>query len=223
MPFDAATLTFLLLLGGWVAADSTGFGQVMISRPIVAATLAGWLVGAPAAGAAAGLILEVFHLTVLPIGAAQYPESGPAAVVVGAVFAASDQSALVLLTAIGFSLVWEVISGASVRKMRQVNINVVSARDTDVESESRLERRHLTALLLDAFRGVLLVLTGILILHTLIGLLPPAVGFGNQVASVALRLFLIFVLAGALSLFGRRIRLVAAGAAFGLLILLLRT
>ncbi|CAN5762511.1 hypothetical protein BH23GEM6_BH23GEM6_05800 [soil metagenome] len=223
MPFDAATLAFLLLLGGWVAADGTGFGQIMISRPLVAATLAGWLVGAPAAGAAAGLILEVFHLTVLPVGAAQYPESGPSAVVAGAVFAISDQNALLLLTAVGFSLVWERVSAASVRRLRQVNIRVIAAHDTDVESESRLERRHLVALLLDACRGVLLVLTGILILHALISLIPAPVSTGEQLAARALHLFLIFVLAGALSLFGRRLRLVAAGAAFGFLILLLRT
>jgi mannose/fructose/N-acetylgalactosamine-specific phosphotransferase system component IIC len=223
MPFDAVTLAFLLLLGGWVAADSTGFAQVMISRPLVAATAAGWLAGSPAAGAAAGLILEVFHLTVLPVGAAQYPESGPAAVVVGALFAVSDQSALILLTALGFSLIWERVSAVSVRRLRQVNIRIISADDTDVESEAKLERRHLAALVLDAGRGVLLVLSGIVVLHTLISMLPGARSASDPIAAQALHLFLIFVLAGALSLFGRRLRMVAAGAVFGFFILLLRT
>ena len=43
----AMDLVWLSLLGGWVATDSTSFAQFMVSRPLVAASLAGWIVGDP--------------------------------------------------------------------------------------------------------------------------------------------------------------------------------
>jgi mannose/fructose/N-acetylgalactosamine-specific phosphotransferase system component IIC len=225
MPADATTWILLALLGGWVAADSTGLGQLMISRPLVAATLAGWLAGSPLAGAFAGLVLEVFHLTVLPVGAARYPEAGPAAVVVGAVFAASDQRALTLLTAVVFSLVWESLSGSSVRGFRKINSRLLgSAREVveDPDAERSLERRHLTALALDVLRGAVLVVVGIVLLHLLLGVIGASGVTDDDVARTVLRLSVVLLLASALRLFGRRIGFVAAGMAAGLLLVLLR-
>ena len=63
-----------------VALDETAFLQVMISRPIVAAPLAGWLMGDVSSGLFLGTILEVFYLDILPAGAAYFPDSGLAAV-----------------------------------------------------------------------------------------------------------------------------------------------
>jgi mannose PTS system EIIC component len=66
-------LLAIMLLGGFVALDATSFPQVMISRPLVAGALTGFVLGDPVAGALVGGLLEVFHLSVLPIGAARYP------------------------------------------------------------------------------------------------------------------------------------------------------
>ena len=60
----------------------------MISRPIVAATLAGALVGEPATGSSPASMLELIALETLPFGASRYPEWGSAAVVGGAISAA---------------------------------------------------------------------------------------------------------------------------------------
>src|SRR5690606_39516372 len=89
LPAPADAL-WLLLLGGWMAVDGTSVGQFMVSRPLVAASLAGWIVGDPAAGLTVGVILELFHLAVLPVGAARYPEGGPAAVVAGSLYGAAS-------------------------------------------------------------------------------------------------------------------------------------
>lgn len=78
----------LALLGGVLGLDFVSFPQAMVSRPLVAATLAGVLVGAPAAGLTAGVSLELLALGTLPFGAARYPEWGSAAVVGGALHAA---------------------------------------------------------------------------------------------------------------------------------------
>jgi mannose/fructose/N-acetylgalactosamine-specific phosphotransferase system component IIC len=52
----------LTLLGAVVALDATSFGQLMLSRPLVAGTLAGALVGLPLEGALVGAMLEALSL-----------------------------------------------------------------------------------------------------------------------------------------------------------------
>jgi hypothetical protein len=92
---------FLLLLagiGGLLALDGSGVGQVMISRPLVAATIGGWLAGMPAEGAMIGLVLEALHLSVLPFGAATVPESGPSCLIGGWLFAVYGPGPAALLT-----------------------------------------------------------------------------------------------------------------------------
>jgi mannose/fructose/N-acetylgalactosamine-specific phosphotransferase system component IIC len=220
--FDPSTWLFLTLLGGWVAADSTGAGQIMVSRPLVAATLAGWVAGSPEAGLLVGVVLEAFHLTVLPVGAARYPEGGPPAVVAGGVFAVSDQHPGTLLAVVLFFLVWELVSGASVRGLRQVNSRLMHAGDVGIDSEVELERRHLLAVVLDFGRGLVLVLLGLILLLLFLSVLSQVARPDAGASSVAVRFALIAMIAGAFRLFGGRTRFFAAGAAAGLLFVLVR-
>jgi PTS system mannose-specific IIC component len=76
------------LLGGFLGMDVVTFPQAMISRPIVAATVAGAFIGNPTAGLVMGAVLELLALEMLPFGASRYPEWGSASVVGGALFAA---------------------------------------------------------------------------------------------------------------------------------------
>ena len=73
----------LALLGGVLGLDVVSFPQAMISRPLVAATVAGALVGDAIAGLLVGAALELIALETLPFGASRYPEWGSAAVVGG--------------------------------------------------------------------------------------------------------------------------------------------
>jgi mannose/fructose/N-acetylgalactosamine-specific phosphotransferase system component IIC len=77
----------LLLWGTMVGLDLISVGQVMISRPLVAATVAGLLTGDVSTGMIVGAILELFALEVMPVGGARYPDYGPAAVAATAVAA----------------------------------------------------------------------------------------------------------------------------------------
>jgi PTS system mannose-specific IIC component len=83
-PFD---LLPFALLGALLGLDVVSFPQAMLSRPLVAATLAGALAGNPGRGLLIGATLELFALETLPVGASRYPEWGSAAVVGGALFA----------------------------------------------------------------------------------------------------------------------------------------
>ncbi len=78
----------LALLGGILGLDVVCFPQMMVSRPLVAATLAGAFFGDPAMGIVVGVTLELIALATLPFGASRYPEWGSAAVVGGAISAA---------------------------------------------------------------------------------------------------------------------------------------
>lgn len=73
-------LLLLLLLAAWAGADMTAAGQLMISQPLIAAWLAGLVMGDPAAGLGVGLLLQVVWGGVLPLGGSTFPLSGPAAV-----------------------------------------------------------------------------------------------------------------------------------------------
>jgi PTS system mannose-specific IIC component len=82
----------LSLLGGLLGLDVVCFPQMMISRPLVGATLAGAFVGDTGAGLSVGVTLELIALATLPFGASRYPEWGSAAVVGGAIAAALHTS-----------------------------------------------------------------------------------------------------------------------------------
>jgi mannose PTS system EIIC component len=211
-------LTFLLLagLGAWVTLDTTAAGQFMVSRPLVAATLAGWIAGDPAQGALIGVLLESFHLTILPVGASRYPEGGSGAVVAGGTFAASGGGPASLLTVLVFALVWEWLAGESVRQLRHLNGRALPEQPA---GPRRYLWLHWQGLAGDALRGLVLTLgglvalAGVLFLRALVPLPPADWQLGIALAVVA------GLTAASLSLFGGKAQTgrFAAGAGAGLL------
>jgi mannose/fructose/N-acetylgalactosamine-specific phosphotransferase system component IIC len=112
----------LALLGGIVGLDMVSFPQAMISRPIVAASLGGALVGHPLQGLLAGAVLELIALETLPVGASRYPEWGSASVVGGALFAGHSTQpagALTLAVLAAVTIAW--IGGWSMYELRRLN------------------------------------------------------------------------------------------------------
>lgn len=219
---DAGLYLLLVLWGGLVAVDGTSCGQFMISRPFVAATVAGLLAGDAALGAAAGVVLEAFHLAVLPVGAARYPEGGPPAVVVGALFAASDGRPSTLLAALLFFVAWEWLAGESVRLMRQLNGRILAPTYRAPLRVAVLERRHLAAVGVDLARGMLLVAVGLPVLWLLLRRAAGVWMVGERVPQVILAATVAALVAGSLRLFAGRTRLFLAGVAGGLLVLWIR-
>jgi PTS system mannose-specific IIC component len=218
---DAGALVLLALFGGVVAVDGTSLGQFMLSRPVVAATLAGWIAGSAEHGALLGLMLEAFQLTVLPVGAARYPEGGPAAVAAAGAYAGTSHSYSALLVVLIFTLLLERLGGASVERLRQVNVRLCPPPGRASIRSGRLERRHLIALGVDFARGMALAGAGALLFGWVL-----QEGFFLLPHGTVARLALGAVLAGSLGavfrLFGRdRVPLLAAGAAVGVLVLVL--
>jgi mannose/fructose/N-acetylgalactosamine-specific phosphotransferase system component IIC len=218
---DPAAAVWLVLLGGWMAVDGTSVGQFMVSRPLVAATLAGWVVGHPLAGLTVGVVLELFHLAVLPVGAARYPEGGPAAVVAGSLYSAADAVPGALLMAVSFALAWEWIGGETLRVMRQINVRVV-AGPSGSERVDHLQLRHFAAILLDFFRGMLVVGTGLLCLSTLLVVSASHWSLDPEVAHIAVAASAAGLLAATLGIFPGRRRIFLVGMAVGLVFVLAR-
>ena len=69
--FDQHTIAQVLaaaLLGGLIGLDRTALGQFMISQPVVAAPVTGWVLGDLNAGLIIGGVLELIWVMDLPVG-----------------------------------------------------------------------------------------------------------------------------------------------------------
>lgn len=224
MTLGPAQTAAVALLGGLLALDGTSVGQFMVSRPFVAASLGGLVAGRPAAGMAAGVVLEALHLAVLPVGASRYPEGGPAAAVAGAVYASqapAPWASATLLAAVLFALAMEWVGGRSVILLRQFNVRFAGAPEAGL-SPGGLARRHALPVAADFVRGAALALAGAVGLQAVLGAVDLS-GFHAPAAGTVVRLAVAAGIASALRLFGRaHYPLFVAGALAGALVAWLR-
>lgn len=152
----------LLAWGTLVALDLVSVGQLMIGRPLVAGTVAGFLVGDPAAGAVAGGLLELYALETLAVGGARYPDFGPAAVAAAvALRHAPIEVALGLAGALGLAMAW--LGEWSIVWLRRGTTRAVRAHaaELDAGDVAILRRLHLGAVGRDALRGAVLTAVGL--------------------------------------------------------------
>ena len=128
----------LALLGGVLGLDVVCFPQMMVSRPLVAATLAGAFVGDPVMGLFVGVTLELIALATLPFGASRYPEWGSAAVVGGAIAAAMQgQRAGVLSIGVLAALATAWVGGLTLVQLRVFNAWLARRRRPALDAGSR--------------------------------------------------------------------------------------
>jgi PTS system mannose-specific IIC component len=222
------SLPQLLLLVGWgtiVGLDLVSVPQALISRPLVAGCVAGWLAGDVEAGLRAGALFELFALDVLPIGAVRYPDYGPATVVAAALGAGVPwEVGLGLGATLG--LVLAVLGGGTLQLVRRMNAHAIQHRAAALAAgeSSAIRRLQYGGLARDALRGAGLTLLGLAAAWALAkgARLDHATGLGLTLVSVGCALAA--AINGALRSAGRgaRLRWVAAGMATGLLLAVLR-
>ena len=157
-------LTLLLLWGTLVGLDLVSVPQAMISRPLVAGTVTGWLVGDVEAGLRVGVLLELFALDVLPVGAVRYPDYGPATVA-AVVLAAGTPWRMGLGLAVAAGLVLAVTGGWSLLVVRRWNARAIQRRAAALAAgeSSAIRRLQYGGLLRDALRGFVLTLVGLIL------------------------------------------------------------
>ena len=159
MSFDFADILPIAILGGLLGLDVVSFPQAMVSRPLVAATLSGALVGEAFSGMLVGAILELIALETLPFGAAKYPEWGSAATVGGALFAAHPSHPAGSMTmAVIASIATGWIGAWTMYQLRRLNAYGAHRHRGGLDAGARgtVIGLQLTGLSLDLFRGMLL-------------------------------------------------------------------
>ncbi len=104
--FDTHTMVQVLtaaLVGGLIGLDRTALGQFMVSQPVVAGPLTGWVLGEPLTGLVIGGMLELVWVLDMPIGTFVPADSTIAAVAATAIAVIGSPGPL-RLPVVGFSL-----------------------------------------------------------------------------------------------------------------------
>ena len=167
------TLLPLGLLGAVLGLDTVSFPQAMLSRPLVAATCGGALLGAPVDGLIMGATLELIALETLPFGASRYPEWGSASALGGALFAeAGDRSAGAMIIALVAALATAWVGSWSMVRLRQKNGEWAAQSRSSLDAGARgtvigLQLKGMTA---DLARGLLLTIVAWAVFQPLAGL-----------------------------------------------------
>lgn len=222
--FTAGTVAALLGWGTIVGVDLVSFPQALLSRPLIAGAGTGLLLGEPSVGLQVGLVLELFALDVLPVGAARYPDYGPASV--GAVtIAAAGPVHLTLGLATLFGLVVAVLGGYSLQWLRAANGRAIHRHAAglaagDSATIAAVQYRGLAG---DVLRSAALTGVALAAARILTPLVPTTERFA-LVTAVAIGAAVAAAASGALRNAGRgtRLRWLGAGLGLGLLLAVLR-
>jgi len=151
-----------MLLGGVVALDAVALGQTMVSRPVVAGTLAGLVTGDVALGVQVGALLELFLLVAVPAGGGRMPEGGVAAVVaVAAATASPGPGGLAFGTALG--LLWGELASRTQSVVRDWNGRHVPLPEDGPVLPSVVNRSIGLGLGAEAARGMAVTGAGVLL------------------------------------------------------------
>ena len=189
----------IALLGALLGLDVVSFPQVMVSRPIVAATLGGAFIGNPPAGLVIGVVLEMIALDTLPFGASRYPEWGSAGVVGGALYASQTAGMPGALPAsLLAALLTASISGWSMVMLRRLIASRLERTRNRLEEGSRdaLLSLHLSGMSLDLLRGGLVTITAMIVFAPIVRAIVAVWG-SESAASHAVVVVIAAVVAGA--------------------------
>jgi PTS system mannose-specific IIC component len=189
----------IALLGALLGLDVVSFPQVMVSRPIVAATLGGAFIGNPPAGLVIGVVLEMIALDTLPFGASRYPEWGSAGVVGGALYASQTAGMPGALPAsLLAALLTASISGWSMVMLRRLIASRLERTRNRLEEGSRdaLLSLHLSGMSLDLLRGGLVTITAMIVFAPIVKAIVAVWG-SESAASHAVVVVIAAVVAGA--------------------------
>jgi mannose/fructose/N-acetylgalactosamine-specific phosphotransferase system component IIC len=151
----------LLAWGVVTGLDLVSVLQVMVARPLVSGTVAGAIVGNPAAGVLVGMVLELYALEVIPVGGARYPDFGPAAVAGTAAAAQAPPGEIGPGIAIGLLIAY--LGDWSIVALRRWNTGRVraAAEALDAGDLATISRVQLGGIVGDGVRAGVLTLGGL--------------------------------------------------------------
>ncbi len=217
----------IVLLLGWgtvVALDLVSVPQMMIARPLVAGAVAGWIAGDLAAGFRLAVVMELFALDVLPVGAARYPDYGPATVGAAVLVARTGPWQQSLGVAVALALVVASLGGWSLGQLRHRIGRAVHRAEPalaagDPAALARLQRGSIA---LDASRGLFLTSVALLLGWAVQHWMRLDPGTAALLSVVAIGSGIAALVGGALRSTGRgaRLRWLVAGGLVGVALVL---
>ncbi len=151
------------LVGGIIGLDRTAAGQFMISQPIVAAPLTGWILGDATAGLIIGAMLELIWVLDMPVGSFVPADATVSAVLATAVAALTCPGGAPR-SVLGFSILLSVGTAPFTMMadtyVRSWNSRLVDAAHavTNADAARSLSRAHLTGLCAFFLKSVVLYL-----------------------------------------------------------------
>jgi PTS system mannose-specific IIC component len=198
------TMLWLLAWGVVVGLDLVSVAQVMVARPFAAGIVAGLIAGDPVAGGVVGVTLELFALDLLPVGAARYPDYGPAAVAAAAT-AVGAPGVLGLGPAVAVGLLVAYAGEVSLQVVRHFNSDDArrNREGLDRGDVRSIRRVHARGLLRDGVRVLLVTAAGLALAAAVRRWLPLDLPGAVLVATVAVGAALAVGATGALRLAGR--------------------
>lgn len=222
----ALVVVGLLAWGTVVGLDLVSGPQVLLSRPLVGGAVAGLLLGQLEVGLQVGAVLELFALDVLPIGAARYPDYGPATVgaVAFACWAGGTTTDVVGLSA-GLGLLLALVGGLSMESMRRANARSIQAWAVRLAAGDQIAIRalHYAGLARDLGRSAVMTALGLAV-AAFAPAAPIDPAFRAALTTVAVGAGAAAALHGAILNAGRGSRLawLGAGVVTGLVVAALR-
>ena len=117
------------LVGGLLALDTTAAFQILISQPLVACTIIGWLLGDIQLGLQIGAYLQLLWLCSLPVGAAIIPEGNVAAMIITALVIKNNADMqnfhIVFVCTTFYGIIISYLGGELVVLLRKNNVNIL--------------------------------------------------------------------------------------------------
>ena len=129
----------LCLIGALISLDTVAIFQILISQPIVACTLIGWLSNDPMTGIHIGLLMQLIWISTLPVGAVTFPDGNLGAIVaaiiaVNTVGIIPEYKSLVILFSIVFGLLMSFIGAHALNTVRTGNVYILNRLLDNVEA-----------------------------------------------------------------------------------------
>jgi mannose/fructose/N-acetylgalactosamine-specific phosphotransferase system component IIC len=149
--------------GGIIGLDRTAVGQFMISQPIVAGPLAGWMLGDTATGLVVGAVLELIWVLDLPVGTFVPADATIGAVSATAIAVLGSNGGLhldliglsILLTTVMVPVTMKV--DVIVRKLNSRLADRAASREGE-DIDHKLSRSHLSGLAIFFLKSFVLYL-----------------------------------------------------------------
>lgn len=191
-------MLFTSFVGGVISLDAMTAWQVMISRPVVAGPIIGWLCGDIETGLIIGAILELLWINILPIGTVIPPDASATAIMATAqaIFARQLSPYQSLDVIIMLAIMCAVPLGTILKKIdiwfRWFNRKFVYKADKYAEQDNIIAIENITYLtmLIVFLKTFIFYIVGIWLGVTLISgiapLLPVAIKDGLKLAKTLL-------------------------------------